>query len=175
VNRIAHQDYIRTFIGLVEFLVINSRSISLKFKHVQQMFTIFVTEAVTEVETREFFSFLTKQNPNAKTRERMYLLDEKLKNEVFTKIMGNDQAMNCLNLNLQAYECFKNLFMGVNHQEGLIMLDRDGSIVNVSAVNKLQGINSLWKIGLHCHNEEVKEECRRTLCDLYLLSKNKTP
>ena len=65
--------------NFVEFIVINSRSITLQFQHVQEMFKIFVTEAVTEVETREFFDFLTKQNQNARSRERMHLLDEKLR------------------------------------------------------------------------------------------------
>ena len=68
----------------MEFLVVNSRSITLQFAHVQEMFKIFVTEAATEVETREFFNFLTKQNPNARTRDRMFLLDEKLRIQVFT-------------------------------------------------------------------------------------------
>lgn len=82
--------------------------------------------------------------------------------------MGNEKAMNCINLNQQAYGCFKNLFMGVNQQEGNLVLDQDGQIVSVNSVKQLQGINSLWKIGLYCHNEEVKEDCRRTLCDLHL-------
>ena len=78
-NNILHDDYIRVFMNFVEFIVINSRSITLQFQHVQEMFKIFVTEAVTEVETREFFDFLTKQNQNARSRERLHLLDEKLR------------------------------------------------------------------------------------------------
>ena len=48
--------------NFIEFIVINSRSITLRFEHIQEMFKIFVTEAETEIETREFFNFLTKQN-----------------------------------------------------------------------------------------------------------------
>jgi hypothetical protein len=58
----SHDERIRTFIGFVEFLVVNSRQITLKFEHVQEMFRIFVTEAATEAETRVFFEFLTKEN-----------------------------------------------------------------------------------------------------------------
>lgn len=65
--------------GFVEFVVINCRSISLQFQHVQEMFRIFVTEAETELETRQFFDFLTKQNTQARTRDRLHLLDEKLR------------------------------------------------------------------------------------------------
>ena len=61
------------------------------------MFKIFVTEAATEIETREFFSFLTKENISR--RSRAFLLDEKLRFQVFTKIMCNDKSMNCVNLN----------------------------------------------------------------------------
>ena len=65
--------------NFIEFIVINSRSITLRFEHIQEMFKIFVTEAETGIETREFFNFLTKQNQNAKVKERLYLLDEKLR------------------------------------------------------------------------------------------------
>ena len=63
------------------------------------MFRIFVTEAETELETRQFFDFLTKQNVQARTRDRLYLLDEKLKFQVFAKIMCNEESMNCVRLN----------------------------------------------------------------------------
>ena len=85
-----HEEYIKTLVGFLEFLVINSRSITLRFEHIQDMFKIFVTDSVTQTETKEFFDFLTKENPNAKTRERLNLLDEKLRFQVFTKIMCND-------------------------------------------------------------------------------------
>ena len=63
------------------------------------MFRIFVTEAETELETRQFFDFLTKQNNQARTRDRLHLLDEKLRFQVFTKIMCNEESMNCVHLN----------------------------------------------------------------------------
>jgi len=45
--------------------------------------------------------------------------------------------MNCLNLNLQAYECFKTLFVGVNAQEGILIADQDG---NIETVNNFQQV-----------------------------------
>jgi len=47
--------------------------------------------------------------------------------------MCNEKAMNCLNLNLQAYECFHSLFVGVNAQEQAMKIDleRDSNIVTV--------------------------------------------
>ena len=77
------------------------------------MFKIFVTDATSPFETREFFNFLTKENRGqiaSRTRDRVFLLDEKLRFQVFTKIMCSDKSMNCLNLNLQSYQCFKSLF-----------------------------------------------------------------
>jgi hypothetical protein len=137
------------------------------------MFKIFVTEAVSPVETREFFNFLTRQNMNARSRERMYLLDEKLRFQVFTKIMCNEKSMNCITLNLQAYECFSSLFIGVNQQEGSLTLDREGNLLQVGNFTQLQGLNTLWKIAIQCENEDVKEMCRRSLCDMSLLAKSK--
>ena len=98
-STISHEDYIRCFIGFIEFIIINCRSISLQFQHVQEMFRIFVTEAESDLETREFFNFLTKQNTQARARDRLHLLDEKLRFQVFTKIMCNEESMNCVHLN----------------------------------------------------------------------------
>jgi len=81
--------------------------------------------------------------------------------------------MNCLNLNLQAYECFRALFVGVNAQEGTLTLDREGSIMQVNNFGQLQGMNTMWKIGIYCQNEDVKEMCRSSLCDMFLLTKSK--
>jgi hypothetical protein len=47
------------------------------------MFLMFVTNAITEYETNAFFTLLTKENENAKSRERKFLLDDKVRNEVF--------------------------------------------------------------------------------------------
>ena len=87
--------------------------------------------------------------------------------------MCNEQSMNCLNLNLQAYECFRTLFVGVNAQGGTLTVDREGSIMQVSNFGQLQGMNTMWKIGISCQNEDVKEMCRRSLCDIFLLTKSK--
>ena len=138
------------------------------------MFKIFVTDAVTGLETREFFNFLTKQNQNARSRERLYLIDEKLRFQVFIKIMCNEKSMNCLNLNLQAYECFRTLFVGVNAQEGTLTPDAEGNIDAVSNFSQVQGLNTMWKIAIHCQNEDVKELCRSLLCDTFLLTKSKS-
>jgi len=46
--------------SLIEFVVMNSRSATLQYSHIECMFKIFVTQAVSEVETRAFFDFLTK-------------------------------------------------------------------------------------------------------------------
>ncbi len=133
-----HEKFVVVFMRFVEFLILNCKSVQLKFQHVQDMFRLFVTEAATEVETREFFAFLTKHNTSS--RDRKYLLDEKLRTQVFTKIMGNDESMNCLNLNLQAYECFKHLFIGVNCQEQLLTLIKEGplqSLTNLASVREM--------------------------------------
>lgn len=109
-------------------MVVHSLQISLQLSHVEALFKIFVTEALTPIETREFFNFLTKQNQNARSRERFYLLDERLRLQVFTTIMCNEKAMNCVHLTLQAYECFHTLFKGVNAQEGALTVDNESNI-----------------------------------------------
>jgi hypothetical protein len=82
--------------------------------------------------------------------------------------------MNCLNLNLQAYECFKTLFVGVNAQDALTV-ERDSSSLQVKSLTAIQGMNTLWKVAIYCQNEAVKDLCRSLLCDLFLsLPKNQS-
>lgn len=78
-NPVSHEDQICLFINSIEFFIVNSKQITLQLNHIQDMFQIFVTDALTTVETREFFNFLTKKNENSRSRERMHLLDEKLR------------------------------------------------------------------------------------------------
>jgi hypothetical protein len=89
--------------------------------------------------------------------------------------MCNEQSMNCLNLNLQAYECFRSLFFGVNAQDGTLSLDREGQgqMTQVNNFSQLQGMNTMWKIAIYCQKEDVKEMCRSSLCDMFLLTKSK--
>lgn len=141
-----HEESIRTFISFVEFIVVNSRAITLKFEHVQEMFRMFVTEAVSEIETRLFFEFLTKENQKAKTRERAYILDEKLRTQVFSEIMCNEASMDCVNLGQLAFDCFHTLFLGVNAQEGNLQLDKEEQkeIRLVKHFDRIKGLKTLW-------------------------------
>ena len=88
--------------------------------------------------------------------------------------MCNEESMNCVHLNNQAYDCFHTLFLGVNNQEANVVLDQqDGTMTQVNNFSQLQGINTMWKIAIHCQEESVKEKCRNILCDLYLLTQTK--
>ena len=49
-----HEEYIRVIFSFIEFVLVNSR-ITLRFEHVERMFNLFVTRAITEYETDLFF------------------------------------------------------------------------------------------------------------------------
>jgi hypothetical protein len=85
-----HEEFITTVVNFIEYLVVNSRSSNLSFSNLQALFELCVTHAVTSLESKLFFVFLTKENDNSRTRERKYLLDERRRTEVFSKIMCND-------------------------------------------------------------------------------------
>ena len=42
-----------------------------------------VTKAVSEYESDALFQLITKENENAKSKERRFLLDDKVRSEVF--------------------------------------------------------------------------------------------
>lgn len=67
-----------------------------------------------------FFHFLTKENMNSRSRERKFLLDEKLRVEVFKQIMCNNQRLNCKTLDEEGFFCFKTLFLNVNAEQRVI-------------------------------------------------------
>jgi hypothetical protein len=88
--------------------------------------------------------------------------------------MCNEKSMNCVNINLQAFECFRNLFVGVNVQEKAFTVEKETNAIEyVTNFDSLKGLNTMWKICLQCESEDVKEISRCILCDLYLLIKSK--
>ena len=46
--------------------------------------------------------------------------------------------------------------------------------MKVDNFEKIQGLNSLWKISIFCRNEDVRNASRDLLCDMHLLYKSKT-
>jgi hypothetical protein len=113
-DQMTHEEHVSGFIDFIEFLIINSRSYTLSFYNLSSLFQTFVTKAVTPFESKHFFVFLTKENENSRTRERKFLLDEKLRPQVFSNIMCNDKMLDCKQLNFEGFHCFKTLFINVN-------------------------------------------------------------
>lgn len=113
-----HEDFISAVTGFIEFVLVNSK-ITLTFEHVEKMFKLMVTQALTEFESNALFEFITKENQNAKSKERRFLLDDKVRNEVFMKIFCNcnSKYMNFEKLNTEGFSCFKRLFLIVNEEE----------------------------------------------------------
>ena len=119
-----HEEFITTVVNFIEYLVVNSRSSNLSFSNLQALFELCVTHAVTSLESKLFFVFLTKENDNSRTRERKYLLDERRRTEVFSKIMCNDQLLDCRRLNYEGFCAWKSLFLNVNSHEGIVRVDQ---------------------------------------------------
>jgi hypothetical protein len=102
--------------SFIEFVLVNSR-VTLTFENIEKMFNWFVAKAVTEYESNAMFQLITKENETAKSKERKFLLDDKVRNEVFQKIFCNNKVLNCEKINLQGFSCFKRLFLIVNEEE----------------------------------------------------------
>lgn len=109
-----HQMYIDCFINFMEFIIKNSRTGNLTFQHVSTLYENYVLKGVTEYEAKQFFLFLTKENENSVTRERKFILSERIRVEVFKNIMCNDKLLDSTNMRSEGFDCFKNLFLTVN-------------------------------------------------------------
>ncbi len=82
MGSIVHEEFIKVIFGLIEFILVNSK-VTLSFDNVQMMYHMFVKERVTDFETNAFFILLTKENEQARSNNRRFLLDDKIRNEVF--------------------------------------------------------------------------------------------
>ena len=69
--------------NFIEFLIKNSRYGNLTFQNLSTLYDNFVKRGVTEYEAKKFFLFLTKENENSNNRERRFLLNDKIRVEVF--------------------------------------------------------------------------------------------
>lgn len=133
-----------------------------------------VTNAITEYESKNFFTFLTKENPNAVTRDRRYLLDEKSRHAVFMKIMCNAAMLDCAKIGTEGFSCFKMLFLNVNAESKCLTYNsqKDSfSVVDVACFQKLQGFDTLQSIAIESKNPKVSNESRNFYVDIYLHTK----
>lgn len=96
----------------------NSKTGNLSFTNIKDLYNCFVTNAFTEYESQQFFLLITKENENANSRERRYLLDERRRSEVFEKIMCNREVIDVKNLGMEFFSCFQLLFLNVNAESG---------------------------------------------------------
>ena len=86
---ITHKEYMDCFMGFLEFIITSSKNGNLSYANLLALFKTLVTNAITDYEQKVFFTFLTKENDAATSRERKYLLDERRRTDVFQKIMCN--------------------------------------------------------------------------------------
>ena len=63
------------------------------------MFSMFVANAVTDYETNILYQLITKENETAKSKERKFLLDDKVRNEVFQRIFCANKNLNVEKIN----------------------------------------------------------------------------
>ena len=167
-----HEDYISVVMNFIEFVIVNSKVI-LSYDCIEKMFQLLVVNAVSEYESNAFFQLVTKENDNAKSKERRFLLDDKTRNEVFLKIFCNSKTLNFEKINIEGFNCFKRLFLIVNEEEKALEIQKDNRIV-VTNLNSLQGIETLWSFAILCSSNQVKEVSRDFLVDLYLKIKTKS-
>lgn len=116
---------------------------------------------------------ITKENENAKSKERRFLLDDRVRIEVFQQIFCNNKHLNCDKINMQGFVCFKKLFLIVNEEQNFLEVQKEERVL-VNNLNALQGLESLWAIAIKCESQSVKDLCRDFLVDLYLKIKAKS-
>jgi hypothetical protein len=97
---------------------------------VEQMFELLVTRAVTEHESNALFTLLTKENEQARSHNRKFLLEDKVRNEVFQKIFCNSKYLNFDKMNIRGVNCFKMLFHIVNKEEKSLENRKDRVYIN---------------------------------------------
>ena len=111
-----HEDFIDEVMSFIKFLITYSNS-TLSFDHIERMFQLMVTNSVTEYESNQLFNLITNENDNAKSNDRKFLLDDKVRNQVFQKIFSSSKYFNLDKMSLRCFSCFKKLFLIVNEEE----------------------------------------------------------
>jgi len=137
---------------------------------VSTLYENYVLHHVTEYEAKQFFLFLTKENESSVTRERRFLLSEKVRMEVFRNIMCNNKLLDSTNIRLEGFYCFKTLFLTVNAEKKYIEFDNTGNYT-VNQLNLLTGLDNLWDIVIYCNDTDVLNESRIFFVDVHAKTK----
>jgi hypothetical protein len=110
------------------------------------MFQLLVTKAVTEHDSNALFNLITKENEQSKQLSRKFLLDDKVRNEVFQKIFCSSKYLDFEKMNIRGFNCFKRLFLIINEEEKIVEIKKERVYIN--NLNQLQGLESLWGIAI---------------------------
>lgn len=154
----------------LEFIIKNSRQGNLSFQQLSALYDNYVVNGVTEYEAKKFFLFLTKENENSVSRERSFLLNEKIRVEVFKNIMCNEKLLDSTSIGVEGFDCFKMLFLNVNNEKRLLEIDTNGTFA-VNNIQLLIGLDTLWDIVIFCKDPEVLQQSRNFLVDLHVRAK----
>ncbi len=96
-----HEDFISAITSFIEYVLVNSR-LALSFEHVETLFQLLATRALTEFESNALFTLITKENENSRSKDKRFLLEDRVRNEVFQRIFCNagGKYLNCERLNM---------------------------------------------------------------------------
>ena len=139
----------------IENINLNLKKPELTFTHLKRLWNCLVRNAVSDIETNAFLTWIIKYKENS-ARVRTYVLGDALLKQVFHSILCDPQSMdNFTNMSLEVFKCFEKIFEYINEKEENIEVLKNS--YRVLRFDQLVGLEELWQILLNCTNEKVNK------------------
>mgnify|MGYP000894912163 CR=1 FL=1 len=138
----------------IENINFNLKKPELTFNHLKRLWHALVKNAVSEIETNAFLTWLIKSKETS-SRQKTYCIGDTLLKQVFNNILCNPQMMdNFTNINIEIFKCFEKFFEIINEKEEYLDISKNNSY-RVHKFDHLIGVEIIWQMLLVCTDEKV--------------------
>ena len=154
VGKNTHTYNIEQRLLFIENISVNLKKPELTFSHLKRLWNVMVKNAVTDIETNLFLSWITKFKENS-SRQKAYIIGDILLKQVFSNILCNPQMMNDFkNISPEIFKCFEKIFEIINEKEEYLDITKNNTY-RVHKFDQLIGVDIIWQMLLNCSNEKV--------------------
>ena len=155
-ENISHQNALKFYLEFIEFLGINSKTVSIGTEGIHKLWEIYYEKPTSERDTEHLFKSLSRENPIYSQHEQrgFALISNQVAEEFFMNILCNSKKFKLDNLNITMFKCFEAYFMWINLLYGKfdICCERIKILSeNIFGISTLQAIASVSKCKKVCY------------------------
>lgn len=168
----SHEETLKALLDFLAYIVIQAKNPQVCFGEdgIKMLWKIFVQEPNFDIDQEIFLKWI---NSSSQGQNSEMLFNEEERNIFFFKIWCSPQYITYEKASALQLKCFHFFFTVVNSDLGVIRSKALGSAsyaqgLQVDDLEKLKGLENLWRITYEAPESKAREDCAQLLVDMYL-------